>query len=84
METHGNSPIHPFHNMSAIELGLTKREHFAAMAMQAIITGTHSDSKVLEGLSVMFKKNNEMPANYIASAAIEYADALIEELNKTK
>jgi hypothetical protein len=51
--------------------GLTKREYFAAMAMQAIVS--NSNSHRLFGVDNMFD---------IAKGAINMADALIEELNK--
>ena len=51
------------------EGGLTKREYFAALAMQALL----SDSQL----------NGYTPQQY-AEGAVEYADALIEELNKSK
>jgi hypothetical protein len=46
---------------------LTKREYFAALAMQALL----SDSQL----------NGYTPQQY-AEGAVEYADALIKELNK--
>lgn len=51
--------------------GLTKREYFAALAMQGILSGTSG----VEALSSVH------PANYAVSA-VESADALIEALNK--
>jgi hypothetical protein len=50
-------------------IGLTKREHFAAMAMQGII-----GSGNLVGQDVNKAK--------VAQHAIEYADALLAELDK--
>lgn len=47
--------------------GLTKREYFASLAMQALL----SDSQL----------NGYTPQQY-AEGAVEYADALIKELNK--
>jgi len=50
--------------------GLTKREYFAAMAMQGVMTGPdykHVDS-----------------ASKVAEWAVAQADALINELNKPK
>jgi hypothetical protein len=44
--------------------GLTKREYFAAMAMQGLLANNKSEHK------------------YCVIAAVEYADALIEVLNK--
>lgn len=50
-----------------IDGGLTKREYFAAMALQGMLAKYGSDYQVQN-----------------AKEAIYWADALIEELNKTK
>ena len=61
-----------------LDCGLTKREYFAAMAMQGycankqIVSSYHTDLKELQW--------NEL----VAVCALEVADALIEELNKEK
>ena len=49
------------------EKGLTKREHFAAIAMQGILS-----SKI------------QIDSVFVGNYAVEYADALIEALNKNK
>lgn len=49
------------------ELGLTKREYFAAMAMQGLMT---HDSK-------------DLSYDYLTKIAVLYADVLIVELNKS-
>lgn len=49
-----------------ITVGLTKREYFAAMAMQGILAG----------------RNTYLLPEYVAAESIEQADALIEKLNK--
>lgn len=51
---------------------LTKREHFAAMAMQGFIAGREYDLCDIDYLTI----------NYIAIDAVKTADALIKELNK--
>lgn len=57
--------------------GLTKREYFAAMALQAIVLKTpHKRVFVRSGEEVT---ENELAA---AAGAVAYADALIEELSK--
>lgn len=56
-------------------LGLTKREYFAAMAMQGMIAGTSSSVEVMRALG----SQDEL---IICKSATEYADALIEALNK--
>ena len=49
--------------------GLTKRKYFAAMALQSIIQNK-------DGLDIKIER--------IVESAVDTADALIEELNKTK
>ncbi len=49
--------------------GLTKREYFAAVAMQGI-------------LSSCFASFNPMP-EHLAQDALNYADAILSELNKS-
>ena len=51
--------------------GLTKREYFAAMAMQAII-------------SKMYDPDGFADDDEIACNACDYADALIDELNASR
>lgn len=48
--------------------GLTKREHFAAMALQGLLANSNSQGGVDD----------------YARGAVNFADALIEELNKPK
>lgn len=55
--------------------GLTKREYFAAMAMQGILSASHSDAESSAGFYSPQDKN-------IAIMSVQYADALINELNK--
>lgn len=49
--------------------GLTKREYFAAMVIQGIISNK-------DGLDIKIER--------IVESAVDIADALIEKLNKTK
>lgn len=51
---------------STVVVGLTKREYFAAMAMQAIVTRT---------------TDSEFDSDAIAEQAIDHAEALIDALN---
>lgn len=67
--------------------GLTKRELFAAMAMQGLLAasiGTEDGSSVLlysgDGLSFNYHKAPER----IATMAAQLADALLAELNKPR
>lgn len=70
METSANEPINVIeYNNNYVSIGLTKREYFAAMAMQGIIANK-------DGLDIKIER--------IVESAVDTADALIEELNKTK
>jgi hypothetical protein len=70
-ETNSNEPINIIYNLRIIisTTGLTKREYFAAKAMQGIIANK-------DGLDIKIER--------IVESAVDIADALIEELNKTK
>ena len=68
METKANEPAYPNIQVPSLE-GLTKREYFAAMALQGIIANK-------DGLDIKIER--------IVESAVDTADALIEELNKTK
>lgn len=71
MSEHKNTPAFPapkFGGTYALDTGLTKREFFAAMAMQ--------------GLSAHAYRTGESSAKVIAAWAIEQADALIAALNE--
>jgi hypothetical protein len=57
--------------------GLTKREHFAAMAMQGFIASQHTWRNWRWKPCMA-----AMPPAQAAKLAVEYADALIAELNK--
>jgi len=77
MKTNGNDPANPtigweltVHGDPVVitdQYGLTKREYFAAMAMQGLLTST---------------KYILYPITQVAKDAVNYADALIKELNK--
>jgi len=60
-------------------VGLTKREYFAAMAMQALASNQFV-SEVL--FKYVKQKGIYAEENVIAISAVQYADALIEALNK--
>jgi hypothetical protein len=69
-ETKANKPVITLeYNNDYTSIGLTKREYFAAMAMQGIIGNK-------DGLDIKIER--------IVEGAVDTADALIEELNKTK
>ena len=69
MSTISNEPINPI-NRALIHqnTGLTKREYFAAMAMQGILADP----------------DNQGYAEGIAKDAVKMADELITQLNQTK
>ena len=69
-ETKPNESINTIeYNNNYISTGLTKREYFASMVMQSIIQNK-------DGLDIKIER--------IVESAVDIADALIEELNKTK
>ena len=70
--SNGNLPAHPFVANELTEYvnseyGLTKREYFAGLAMQAMISSEHYISA---------------STKLVAECALHYADALLEELDK--
>ena len=67
-ETKANEPVYP-NKFVPILYGLTKREYFASMALQGIIANK-------DGLDIKIER--------IVESAVDTADALIEELNKTR
>jgi hypothetical protein len=69
MRTKAKGPAFPLISDDGfiINAGLTKREYFAAMALQGLLANSNIQ---LDGAS--------------ANTAILFADALIEELSKTK
>ncbi len=75
--TNGNEPATGFvsadlqHDIT----GLTKREHFAAMAMQGFIAA-HS-----EGSYVADFRDETLGGKCVAKCSVMFADALIEALN---
>ena len=69
--TNGNEPINSIpdlNNHPSSWYGLTKREYFAAMAMQGM----------------MDKANWLTDAEYTSKQAVHFADALINALNEAK
>ena len=70
METKPNESINTIeYNNNYISTGLTKREYFAAMALQGALANKFAHERTIE---------------MITESAVKLADALIEELNKTK
>ena len=65
--TNPNDPINPIYNEGyLVKEGISKREYFAAKAMQGMLANQHAISE------------------FIAKDAVQFADVLIEELNKTE
>jgi hypothetical protein len=74
MKTKPNDPINVLYdepNVHQDNGGLTKREYFAAMAMQGFIAANR-------------EYINAPTAGFIAALSCELSDALIEKLNKTR
>jgi hypothetical protein len=68
--TRANDLAYTVRKMDTINYtGLTKREYFAVIALQGIISNK-------DGLDIKIER--------IVESAVDTADALIEELNKTK
>lgn len=73
MKTEANEPIAPYLNTENMfdTPGLTKREYFAAMALQGFLSsyaGATADPK----------------KEHVSAKSVEYADALIKALNEAK
>lgn len=66
-----NEPVFPIQDEYA---GLTKREYFAALAMQGLLSNEayHNPSE----------RHKMITTSGLCQAAINYANAIIEELNK--
>ena len=59
-------------------IGLTKRELFAAMALQGLIS-----CPMFNLTDDQREKNNTNPPLFFSEIAVKYAEALLEELSKT-
>jgi hypothetical protein len=70
-----NDPIHPIGGEGAIAIGLTKREYFAALAMQGMLANSYGPDGGLQPLSTA---NGEQ----IADMAVAQADLLIKRLRQ--
>ena len=77
MKTEAHQPASAtYYKDKCMERGLTKREHFSAMAMQGFI----SDSDTMD--HVKRNANGNSFIDVLAVMAVQQADALIEALNK--
>lgn len=65
---------------SHVDAGLTKREYFAAMAMQGIMSDVH----VQLWMKTDPRYNGENFAQLVAINSCEFADALLNQLNQTQ
>ena len=68
-----NNLVKPNHPAFCIEWGLTKREYFAAFAMEGLIS---------MGTSNIVEPDGKNLCESAAKRSLQYADALIAELNK--
>lgn len=59
--------------------GLTKRELFAAMAMQGLI----SNMSLVHGAHALAAEQGTNTLQFIASSCVDYADSLLVELERT-
>lgn len=78
MTTKPNDSAMPCGDSLGIYGGLTKREYFAAMAMQGIC----ANASFLSALNDTANNNNTHTEKLVAFSSVEVADALIAELNK--
>lgn len=76
--TDGYSPIYPAEIKGVNYEGLTKREYFAVMAMSSAL----GNSGLNEGVVRTAKEKSMSVQATVAGMSIEFADALIEALNK--
>lgn len=80
MKTNPNEPATGFVNAGGYTLnGLTKREYFAALAMQGIIAGPFSIKSLQEWCGIS-RYQSDLETQTIA--AVKFADALIAQLNE--
>lgn len=71
----GNEPAYPVTDNIGMN-GLTKREYFAAMAMQAVLSNPVYAQMILD------KIPESEAAGFVSIVAIEQADNLITQLNQ--
>lgn len=79
MKTNGNEPItfiqSKYNWESCDNIGLTKREYFAAMALQGLCANHTWTDHLIEDDWEKYKQR-------LTSGSVEIADSLIEALNK--
>jgi hypothetical protein len=72
--------------------GLTKREYFAAMAMQGLLAGVYSTKEMLNEFAQakhspgddLFARSYVSGCDAVSRNAVSYADAILVELEKRK
>lgn len=74
----GNYSAYPFEHAHSYAQGLTKRELFAAMAMQGLL----SSSAIVKALATQAEINDI--ARIVAEAAADHADQLVTALSKAQ
>lgn len=79
MKTNPNDPINPVIVDGHGDTGLTKREYFAALAMQTLVAQKWQPITYGQGGRTLVSADRHM-----ARTAIQFADALINELNEVK
>ena len=74
--TYGHEAVHPDSKdnpqFNYHQYGLTKREYFAAMAMQGFLSNTPDWT------------DSDQCLKWVSESSVKYADALIEALNEKK
>jgi hypothetical protein len=93
-QTNGNDPVsatQEYHSKNfgvvLAKTGLTKREYFAAMAMQGMLSSikqSYGKPNVNEQSIEQSFKDIQQFINDVADKSVTYSDALIEALNKEK
>jgi hypothetical protein len=74
MKTSSSDPTNPIGAGGAIAIGLTKREYFAALAMNGILSNSFNDGVSQPLSSASWEQ--------VGQFAVTMADKLTEELNK--
>lgn len=79
--TNGNDTAFPIdtNDLSEVKLGLTKREYFAAMAMQGLCASGFGTDKHIQSQTEEVGSN---VSEAMAVFSVDIADTLIAELNK--
>jgi len=83
----GDSPMNPIPHNGAITIGLTKREHFAGLALQGLIINrpkfcANDITRKLRLGNMAMTEAFRLSDDYLAALALEQADALLEALEE--